>query len=233
VSTIGDSLTCSPFLQSVPYDPLKDIIPIIQFGVLNLCFVVSSDSPYNSFKDIIDFARKNPGKLTYAIPGVGSLPHLAMEHVIMKEKVDINIVPFPAVVPAVTAVLGGHISVCCGGTSSVITHYKAGKLRVLATTTPKRIEALPDVPTLLELGYPDSAFIEMYVICAPKGTPPHIVKTLEEAFRKAMETSEFITLAKQLYFYEENPLYGQKLKEYVEDKYAKNGEIIRKAKIVK
>ena len=132
-----------------------------------------------------------------------------------------------------TAVLGGHVSMCGVGTSTFITQFKAGKLRVLATTAAKRLEVLPDAPTLLELGYPYGAFIEMYMILAPKGTPPEVVKTLEKAFRKAMETSDFIALAKKLYIYTENPLSGQELKKFIEDEYAKNGEVIRKTKLGK
>lgn len=232
VGTSG-ALTNLPHLESVAYDPLKDFIPIIQFGSLITGIVVRSDSPHKSFKDFIEFARKNPGKVSFGTPGIGIAPHLAMEIVKLEEKVDIPLIPFPGATPTMTALLGGHISACGVSTSGFLPHLRAGKVRVLATTGDKRIEVIPDVPTLLELGYPQGVLIEIYLITAPKGTPPAVLKTLEGAFRKAMETPEFRTLVENLYMYVENPLSGQKLKEFIENEYTKNGEIIRKSKIGK
>lgn len=227
------TFTNIPHLESVPYDPIKDFIPIIQYGSLISTILVRSDSPHKSFKDLIDFARKNPGKVSYGYPGVGTSPHLAMEHVILEEKVNIAMVPFEGSTPGMTALLGGHVSACGTSTSGCMAHLKAGKVKVLATTGDKRIEVLPDVPTLHELGYPYGVLLEMYLIMGPKGIPPAVIKTLEGAFRKAMETPEFRALAENFYMYVENPLSGQKFKEYIENEYTKNGEIIRKAKIGK
>jgi tripartite-type tricarboxylate transporter receptor subunit TctC len=227
------SLTNVPHLESVAYDPIKDVVPVIQFGSLITAIIVRSDSPHQSFKDLIDFSRKNPGKVSYGVPGVGITPHLAMELVMLEENVNIVTVPFGGSTPAVTALLGGHVSAVGSSTSGFLAHLKAGKVRALATTADKRIGVLPDTPTLLELGYPNSVLIEMYLIVAPKGTPPAVLKRLEEGFRKAMETPEFRTLAENLYCYAENPIAGQNLKEYIEKEYAKNGEIIRRAKLGK
>jgi len=227
------ALTNVPHLESVAFDPLKDFIPVIQYGSLITGIVVRSDSPHKSFKDLIEFARKNPGKVSFGTPGIGIAPHLAMEIVKLEEKVDIPLIPFPGATPTLTALLGGHVSACGVSTSGFLPHLRAGKVKVLATTGDKRIEVIPDVPTLFELGYPQGVLIEIYLITAPKGTPTAVVKTLEGAFRKAMETPEFRALAENLYMYVEDPLSGQKLKEFIEDQYAKNGEIIRKAKLGK
>jgi len=229
----SSAITNIPHLESVPYDPLKDIVPIIQFGSLITGIVVRSDSPHKSFRDFVDFARKNPGKVSFGTPGIGIAPHVALAHVMLEEKVDITVIPFGGATPTLTALLGGHISACGVSTSGFLPHLKAGKVRVLATTGDKRIEVIPDVPTLHELGYPYGILIEIYLIVAPKGTPSAVVKTLEGAFRKAMETPEFRALAENFYMFVENPLSGQKLKEYIEEQYSKNGEIIRKAKLVK
>jgi tripartite-type tricarboxylate transporter receptor subunit TctC len=225
--------TCTPYLETVPYDASKDFVPIIQFGSFKTAIIVRTDSPFKSFKDLVDFARKNPGKVSYGIPGVGVTTHLAMEYVILEEKLDIPIVPFEGAVPAVTALLGGHISACGISTSGFKPHLKAGKIRVLVSTQDKRIEDLPDIPTITELGYMKSIFTEVYLFVAPKGTPPSAVKMLEEAFRKAMETPEFRAQATNFDMYSENPLSGQKLKDYIEAGYTLNGEIIRRAKLGK
>ena len=226
-------LTCTPYLETVPYDPFKDFVPIIQFGSFKTGIIVRADSPFKSFRDLVEFARKNPGKVSYGIPGIGVTTHLAMENVMLEEKVEIAIVPFDGAVPAVTALLGGHISACGVSTSGFKQHLKTGKVRVLVATQDKRIEDLPDVPSITELGYTKSTFTEIYLILAPKGTPPSVARVLEEAFRKSMETPEFRALATGFDMYSENPLSGQKLKDYIQTGYNTNGEIIRKAKLGK
>ncbi len=226
-------VTNSPHLESVPFDPLNDVIPVIQFGSLVVPFVVRSDSPFNSFKDLVEFARKNPGKVTSGNPGVGTSPHLAIEVVNLQEKVNIVVVPFDGSAPALTALLGGHIT--CAGSSiqGIMSHLKAGKLRCLAVTSEKRLDVLPDVPTLYELGYPQGVFIEAYLISAPKGTPTPVLKKVEEAFRKAIDTPDFRAFLKGSNLYVENPMSGQELKTFIEREYYKNGEIIKKAKMDK
>ena len=226
-------LTNSPHLETVPYHPLNDVIPVVQYGSLVVPFVVVSDSPHKSFKDLVEFARKNPGKVSCGNPGVGTSPHLAIELVNLQEKVNIVIVPFDGSAPALTALLGGHITACGSSVTGIMSYLKAGKVRAVAVTSEKRLEVLPDVPTLFELGYPQGVFTEAYLISAPKGTPPPVVKKLEEAFRKAIETPDFRAFVKGSNLYVENPMSGQRLKEFVEKEYVKNGEIIRKAKIGK
>jgi tripartite-type tricarboxylate transporter receptor subunit TctC len=233
MATVSATLTNVPHLESVTYDPLKDFIPIFQYGVLVPAFIVRSDSPHKSFNDLIEFSRKNPGKVSFATPGVGTSPDLAMQLVILEEKVNIATIPFGGSAPAITALLGGHVTVTGTSTPAAIPHLRAGKVRGMAITGDKRIEALPDVPTLLELGYPYGVFLELYMIAAPKGTPPAIVEKLEGAFRKAVESSEFRIKMRNLHMYPENPLFGRKLKEFIEQEYARNGEIIRKAKLGK
>lgn len=116
----SSSLTVTPHMESVIYDPLKDIIPIIQFGSLISGIVVRSDSPYNSLKDLVEFARKNPGKVSYGIPSIGVTPHLIMEYLKTEENVDITIIPFGGSTPTITALLGGHISACAVSTSGFL-----------------------------------------------------------------------------------------------------------------
>ena len=212
LSCTNGAFTTTPHLESVPYDPLKDLVPIIQFGSLTSGIMVRSDSPFKSFKEFIDFARKNPGKLSYGFPGVGTAPHLAIEHVMLEEKVNIATVPFEGAVPSITALLGGHVSACGISTSGFLQHLKAGKVKVLATTGEKRIEVVPDAPTLFELGYPYGVLLDFYLIVGPKGIPPAVMKTLEGAFLKAMETPGFQALAERLYMQVKVPLYGRSLK---------------------
>jgi tripartite-type tricarboxylate transporter receptor subunit TctC len=231
LSCTNGAFTTSPHLEQLAYDALKDFVPIVQFGSLVSGIVVRSDSPHKSFKEFVDFARKNPGKLSYGFPGIGTAPHLAIEHVMLEEKVNIATVPYEGAAPSLTALLGGHVSACGVSTSGFLPHLKAGKVKVLATTGDRRIEVAPNTPTLFELGYPYGVLMDFYLIVGPKGIPPAVTKRLEGAFLKAMETQAFQSLAERLYMQVKVPLFGQKFKEYVEQIYKKNGDIIRKAKI--
>lgn len=226
------SLTVIPHLESVSYNPLKDVVPVVHFGTFNCGILVRGDSPFKSFKDLIDYARQNPGKASFGIVGVGNAPHLDIELVLQKEKVDMPVVPFGGGPPTLTALLGGHVTAIGVGASAWMPSFKAGKVRVLATTTEKRI--LPDVPALHEFGYPFyNLSTEYYLISAPKDIPPAVLTKLEGAFRKAMQTPEFRTTAESFYVYDPNPLSRQALRELIDRLYQKNGEIIRETKIGK
>ena len=143
------------------------------------------------------------------------------------------VIPFTGSAPAVTALLGGHISSMGTSTPTAIPHLKAGKVRALAVTSDQRNEATPGVPTLKELGYPYGVLVEVFLMAAPRGTPPAIVGRLEEAFRKAWGTEEYRTKTKALYTYPDNPLSGDRLKAFIEQEFARNGEIIRGANLGK
>jgi tripartite-type tricarboxylate transporter receptor subunit TctC len=228
----SSSLTVVPQLETVTYDPLKDVVPIIHFGTFHQAIIVRADSPLKSFKDFIEFARNNPGKANLGIVGVGNPPHLDFELVKMQEKVDIAVIPFGGAAPAITALLGGHVTAVGVGASGWMPNYKAGKVRVLATTTEKRI--LPDVPALREFGYPFYGIsTEYYFMAAPKGISEAIVKKLEGAFIKVMGTPEFRTTTDSFFVYDPNPLSRQVFKDLIESLYRKNGEIIQKAKLGK
>ena len=226
------SLTVIPHLESVAYDPIKDLGPVVHFGTFYCGIIVRADSPFKSFKDLIDYARKNPGKASFGIVGVGNAPHLDIELVLQQEKVNMPVVPLGGGPPAMTALLGGHVTAIGVGASAWIPSFKSGKVKALATTTEKRI--LPDVPALHEFGYPFyNLSTEYYLISAPKNTPAPVVAKLEGAFRKAMETPEFRTTAESFYVYDPNPLSRQALKDLIDTMYHKNGEIIQKTKLGK
>ena len=233
LADVSAALTNSPHLEKVNYDPLKDFIFIFQYGDLVPIYIIPADSPHKSFKEVMEFARKNPGKFSVGTPGVGTSPNLAMELIKLREKIDIPIIPYGGSAPAMTALLGGHISCVGTSTPTAIPYLKANKARAIAVTSDQRNEATPDAPTLKELGYTYAVLREVFLIAAPKGTPPAIVEKLIDAFRKAAETSEYRTKTKALYTYPDRPLYGDQLKEFIEQDYARSGEIIRGAKLGK
>jgi tripartite-type tricarboxylate transporter receptor subunit TctC len=197
----------------------------VQSGV-----VVKSDSPYKTFKDLIEYARKNPGKVNYATSGAGSPMHIAMEYVADKEGIQWTHVPYAGGAPGLAAVLGGHVTAMSDSTEW-LPHVKEGSLRLLVTHGERRMKIFPNVPTLRDLGY-DFINETVFMIAAPKGTPAPIVKQLDEAFHKAMDDPDFIKTIQNLEFdvAYRNP---EDTKKYLEDAYNRFGVMIKKLNIKK
>lgn len=182
----------APQLQKVPYKPLKDFMPVVAFGAVQNALVVRNDAPWKSLKNLVEYARNNPGKVRCGSVGSGSAQHHAIEVITHKDKVKIIHIPYKGGGPAITALLGGHIEACSLG-PIFASHAKAGSVRVLALEEGKRSPDFPDVPTMKELGY-DFENDTYYCILGPAGLPPDVVKKLEAAFTKAMEAPEFKTM---------------------------------------
>lgn len=190
-------LTLNRLFRPVPYQ-FDDFVPIMQYGSPETGTVVQSSSPYKTLKDLIEYARKNPGKVTYSSSGTGSGLHLCMEFVAKQEGIQWTHVPYSGSSTSIPPLLGGHITAAADGTIWY-PYVKEGTLRLLATHWEERMPAMPDVPTLRDLGYNiinDAAFM----FAAPKGTPDAVVKKLDEALRKAMDDPEFIQTAKTTHF---------------------------------
>jgi tripartite-type tricarboxylate transporter receptor subunit TctC len=187
--------TLSQYMRKVPYDSAKDLTPIMQHVVHLYGLVVRSDSPWKTFKEFIDYAKTNPGKIRYSTAGPGTPQHLVMERLALKEQVKWTHIPFEGGAPAVSALLGGHVE-ACSQTTEWKTHVEAGRLRGLALYAEKRASGLPNVPTLLEMGYNIVAPGALCLV-GPKGIPPQIVETLHRAFKKAMEDPDYIRVCQQ------------------------------------
>jgi tripartite-type tricarboxylate transporter receptor subunit TctC len=148
-----------PHLLTLTFDPFAETIPIVLFGTFHNVVFVRSDSPFKTFDDFINFAKKNPGKLTFGTAGVGTMPYLGMEGMAMSKKFKVSQVPHTGDQPVVLAVLGGHIMAGGVGIDACIPQVRAGKIRMLALIEGKeRITALPELPTLYEFGF-GNAFI--------------------------------------------------------------------------
>lgn len=180
----------APQLQKVTYKPLKSFTPIMAYvGAHNSGLVVKSDAPWKTMKELVEYARKNPGKIKYGTPGVGSAPHHGMEFVAHQENIKLVHVPYTGSAPAMTAILGGHIEAGSVG-PELVPFVQSGQFRLLATHEEKRSAAFPDVPTFKELGY-DWYNDTVFSVFGPAGLPPAIVAKLETAFTKGMETPQF------------------------------------------
>lgn len=183
------SLTFVPQVRTVSYKR-DDFIPIMHFLFTPNAIVVRADSPWTTLKELVEYTRKNPGKVTYSTGGAGSPMHIAMEYIGKQEGIRWTHVPYPGAAPALTALLGGHVTAWSGSTEC-FPHVREGTLRLLAAQGEKRMKAFPDVPTLRELGY-DFTTGAFFIVVAPKGTPPSIIRKLDDAFRKSMDDPAFI-----------------------------------------
>ena len=174
-----------PHMQKVQWDPLKDFTFIVGVSGYTFGFTVRTDSPYKTFNDYIEAARKNPGKIDYGSTGAGSSPHLLMEEVATNAKVQLNHVPFKGNADLQSALLGGHVMAQSDATGWD-KFVESGQMRLLVTFGEKRTKRWPNVPTAKELGY-GVVSQSPYGIVGPKGMDPAVVKTLHDAFKKAMD----------------------------------------------
>jgi tripartite-type tricarboxylate transporter receptor subunit TctC len=182
-----------PHLRKVPYK-YDQIQPVMQFAEPYGGLVVQKDAPFNSLKDLIEYARKNPGKVTYTTSGTLTPWHIAMMYAGKQENVQWTAIPVPGGDPNMP-LLGGHVTAFTAA-SSWKRYIDEGKFKLLVVYSEKRMPAFPNVPTLKELGY-DFVVHSSYYISAPAGTPAPIVKKLDEAFKKAMDDPEFIAYMKK------------------------------------
>ena len=146
-----------------------------------------SDAPWKTVEEMVSYARKNPGKLSYGSAGVGTLSSFAMEILKASNGIDITHVPFQGTGPVKNAILGGHVQLVSGGFSSLGPMIKSGDIRALFTTSPKRIAAYPDLPTATEKGLPEATINLWMLLVAPTGTPVAVVDKLAGAMEKAMK----------------------------------------------
>ncbi len=180
------SYTVNPFVYKVPFDSLKDITPIAQLARGPFIIAVNPKLPANSLKELVDLAKKQPGKLSYASAGSGSITHVASEFFMDQAGIDVVHIPYKGTSPALTDTIAGNTQIVFGTVASTIPHVKGGKLRALAVSTPKRLPALPDVPTAMELGFKDYQVVNWHGLIGPKGMPADIVAKLNKAVNETM-----------------------------------------------
>ena len=192
--TIGDYSTMKYDL-SVMYEKVprkvEDASVIGMYWSIVHGVAVKGDSPFNSFKDLVEYARANPGKVTYAVPNAGSPPHLAMEWVGKHAKIPWKAVPYKGLAPAVPALLGGHVTAIAGLAGAHLEQVKAGNMKLLAVTGGTRLPGFPDIPTLKDLGYDIEVQFDIGLV-APKGVPGPVLKTLRDAFAQAAKDPKFV-----------------------------------------
>ena len=185
-----------PHMQKLPWDPVRDFTYVIGLSGYTFGVVVKSDSAFKSFRDLLDYATANPGKMSYSSTGTGTSPHLLMEEVSMKTGVKLLHVPYKGSADSTQALLGGHV-MAQSDSSGWGRFVDAGQMRLLVTFGTRRTKRWPDVPTATDLGL-DMVYNSPYGLVGPRGMEPRVVKTLHDGFKKALDDPEHQKVLDQL-----------------------------------
>ena len=222
----------NPLTQpKIGYDPVKDFENIAILGRLPNALVVHSSLPFKTFKEFIDYAKKNPGKLNYGSGGVGSMGQLNVEALLLETSTKATHIPYRGGSPHVTAILSNEVQFIKDNLVNFLPHIQAGKLRALAVVAHERLTQLPDVPTFAELGYPQLNMTSWTGIAAPAGTPAPIVAKLHQAIRKAATDPAMVEQLKARGVIPPEEMTPAQFEKMMSDRLVIYGDVVRRAKV--
>jgi tripartite-type tricarboxylate transporter receptor subunit TctC len=230
ISTNGPLVYNTVLYDKLPYDPFKDLKPVILAGgQANIC-AVRADSGIHSLRDLVAAMKKNPGKFNFSSTGVGSLSQLGVE--LLKVKTDTYAVhiPYASSPLAIMALLQGDVQFACVPAVSVIPQVKAGKLRALAVSTAQRSQLTPDIPTMKEAGLPEVENVAWMAIMAPAGTPDDIVRKMNQEINAVLKMPDVIQKMHAQYM---EPIGGspEDLHRFMEKELKTMGPVIKRLNI--
>ncbi|MEN3274381.1 MAG: hypothetical protein V7631_171 [Massilia sp.] len=228
MGTVGTHAINQSLYKKLSFDPIKDFAPLSRVALVPNLLVAHPAQPYKNVKELVAYAKANPGKVTFGSSGNGSSIHLSGELFKHMAGVDMQHVAYRGSAPALTDLLGGQIALIFDNMPSAIGHVKSGKLRPLAVTTPKRSPALPDVPTIAEAGVPGYEATSWFGLLAPAKTPAPVVARLNASILKALADPE---VKKKMLEQGADP-YGEKpeqFAQFIRSETTKWGNIVRQA----
>jgi len=220
-------------MSAVPYDPLKDFVPVAMFGLNGNVLIVNASIPVNNFAEFIQYIKSKKGDVNYASGSIGSSAHLAAE--LLKQEVKgLNYmhVPYGGPSEAMAGLIGGHVDFMFANIGSAVTQISAGKVKAIAVTTSQRVPQLPNVPTIAESGVPGFEVVGWLAAFVPKGTPAPIVTKLNAVINQAQnnpelrQTLDAASVIPVIYTPEQTA-------KFVKDEYDKWGRVIRDGNIPK
>lgn len=190
MGSFGNIIVANSLYRNLKYDPLKDFAPVALVSLPPGMLVEHPSVPAQNVRELIAYAKSNPGKLNYGSPGSGAWNHLFFELFNANAGVTITHVPYKGIAPAVVDLLGGHVQLAISAFPTAMPHFKAGKLRALAVTSAKRSGLLPEVPTIAESGLPGYEAAGWFGVLAPAGTPSAVVVKLNAEINRMLELPE-------------------------------------------
>jgi tripartite-type tricarboxylate transporter receptor subunit TctC len=173
-------------IKDMGYDPMKDLIPVVQIGNAPLIMLAPADAPYNTVQEFIQLARAKPGEVSYGSVGAGTPGHLSAVALGLGAKLNMIHVPYKGVGPLMSDLMAGRLQAFFSSASAAMPQIKGGKLKALAVTTPKRMTSLPDVPTVAEAGLPGFSYTLWGGLFAPAGTPTAVIDSLNKEVNAAL-----------------------------------------------
>jgi tripartite-type tricarboxylate transporter receptor subunit TctC len=214
----------------LPYDPRKDFAPVSLIGISPLLAAVNNDAPFKNARELIDYARKNPGKISFGSSGNGSAAHLTTELLKSITKTDMVHVPYRGAAPALTELIGGQIQLFFDAASGLIPHGKAGKVRLIGVAADKRLPVVPDVPTFIEQGVEGFTGSTWAGMLAPAGTPPEIVRRMADEIGRIMKLDDVKARLDAMGTFPAGTT-PEEFARFIEAETAKWGKVIREAKV--
>jgi tripartite-type tricarboxylate transporter receptor subunit TctC len=190
LTLISNSYTVNPSLYKLRFDPVEDMSPVIQISQGPYIVVVHPSLPVNSLSGLIKMAKEKPESLNFASSGQGSVAHLATELFASMAGFKLNHIPYKGTGPALTDTIGGQTNALLGSVSTTLPHVRTGRLRALAVTTPQRLAAEPEIPTVAESGVPGYQTILWHGLIGPKGLPAPIVERINAEVTKVLNLKD-------------------------------------------
>lgn len=225
IGIVTSSPTMAYHMGKFNYHPVEDLTHIMRWGNYLFGVTVRADSQWKTMKELIQYIKSNPKKLTYGTPGVGTPPHLAMEELVMAAGIEVIHIPYKGGAETNAALLGGHIEII-SDSSGWAPLVDAGKFRLVVNWGEQRSPRYPQVPTMREVGYDVVARSHLGII-GPKGIPKPIVAKLHDAFKKAMDEPEFKEIMKKLDM-SDNYLNSEDYNKYMRQDFEQIGKLVKK-----
>ncbi len=196
MGTFGNIIVANSLYKNLKYEPLRDFAPVTLVSLPPGMLVAHPVVPAKTVRELIAYAKAQPGKLNYGSPGTGAWNHLFFELFNAAAGVKITHVPYKGIAPAVVDLLGGHVQLAMSAFPTALPHFKTGKLRALAVTSATRSGLLPDIPTIAESGLPGYEAAGWFGVLAPAGVPPPVVSKLNAEINRILKLPEVVaTLA--------------------------------------
>jgi tripartite-type tricarboxylate transporter receptor subunit TctC len=186
----GHAANATLYAGKLPYDPVKSFAPVSLVATAPLILTVSKDLPVKDVKELIEYAKKNPGKISFGSSGIGAAAHLTTELLKQTAGIDMVHVPFKGTAPALQALLAGEIQMLIDVPLSMMAHVRGGKAKALAMFSPKRVTGAPEVPTIVEAGGPAIESSSWVMFLAPANTPRDIVQRISAETAKAIASPD-------------------------------------------